>query len=70
MNTTEQAIAAWNSGRAYWMQNERAFRAGKQNPGNYHVRLDGQARGPIASWNKAAKAAFASVTDLHNAAKS
>jgi hypothetical protein len=70
MNTTEQAIAAWKSGRAYWMQNERAFRAGRPNPGNYHVKLGGQSRGPIAVWNKAAKLAFTSVSALHTASQS
>lgn len=64
------AFADWREGRAYWVQNERSFRAGRPNPGHYHLYLAGRHRGPIAPWNAAAKAAYPSVDAFHHAAQS
>ena len=49
-----QASKDWLSGRAYI-----------DNAGNYRIKAEGKAKGTIAPWNKAAKKAFASVSDLH-----
>jgi hypothetical protein len=53
-----EAYAAWNE--------QRAYIDGK---GNYHLRAEGKSSGPIAPWNKAAKAAYRNVSEFHAAAK-
>jgi len=55
--TMEEAFQAWRSREAYI-----------DGQGNYHVRRPGHSSGPIASWNKAVKAAYATVTAFHQAA--
>lgn len=51
------ALVDWQSKRAYIDGN-----------GNYHIKTEGKPSGPIAPWNKAAKAKFKTPTDLHDAA--
>ncbi len=55
--TIKQALEDWRSGRAYI-----------DNAGNYRIKAEGRPSGPIAPWNKEAKATFESVQDLHKAA--
>ena len=50
----EQGCKAWLSGNAYIDDN-----------GNYHLRPQGKISGPIASWNKAVKSNFSSVSHFH-----
>jgi hypothetical protein len=50
----EQACKDWLGNRAYIDGN-----------GNYHVHQEGKTSGPIASWNKAVKSNFNSVTHFH-----
>lgn len=54
----DQALQDWRAGRAYIDGN-----------GNYHIRRDGRASGPVAPWNRAAKTFFAGVEALHRAAE-
>ncbi len=61
----EQAMVDWRSGRAYWNQDERMFRAGKSNPGNYHIKAPGRSTGPVAPWNQSVKLTYDSVKDFH-----
>jgi len=49
-----QAVRDWLKGKAYI-----------DNQGNYHVRAEGSSSGPVASWNKEAKAKFKSPSELH-----
>lgn len=65
----EQAMTDWRSGRAYWAQNEQAFRAGKVNPGNYRLKAAGRNSGRVASWNRSVKLAYGSVEEFHSAAR-
>jgi len=49
-----QAVRDWLTGKAYI-----------DNQGNYHVKAEGSSSGPVASWNKEAKARFKSPSELH-----
>jgi hypothetical protein len=53
-----QAFNDWNSNRGY-----------VDARGNYHVKEEGKTSGPIASWNKQAKAQFKNVSEFHEAAR-